>query len=210
MNYHAGMTVSNPERPPRGRSGRRPGATRTREAILAAARAQFGSKGFDRTSLRAIAAEAGVDQALIVHFFGSKIGLFIRAVELPVDPESAISVIAEGPREEIGRRAAEFFLAVLEDEHARSTFTALVRAATSEPQAARLLRERVTHELWGPLAGELDVDSAQLRISLAGSQMIGLVLARYVAQVEPLASMTADRVVALIAPTLQRYFVEPL
>lgn len=203
------MTLSNAEGAGK-RSGRRPGETRTRAAILEAARSQFGSKGFDRASLRAIAAEAGVDQALIPHFFGSKIGLFIQVVELPVDPEAVIPGVVEGRREEIGERVATFLIRVLENDDACATVTAMVRAATSEPEAARLVRERLTHELWAPLARELDVDAGELRVSLVGTQIIGLVLARYVVQVEPLASAPPERVVSLIAPTLQRYLVEPL
>lgn len=190
------------------RSGRRPGTTRTRDAILAAARRQFGSIGYDRTSLRAIAAEAGVDQALIPHFFGSKMGLFLEVVELPVDPDAAIPALVTGPRDHIGARVAMFVVSVMEQPEARATITSLVRAATSEPEAARLVRDRLTHDLWRPLAQRLEVDDAELRVSLVGSQIIGLVLARYVIQVEPLASLPAERVASLIAPTLQRYLVE--
>jgi AcrR family transcriptional regulator len=191
------------------RSGRRPGATRTREAILDAARHQFGLAGYDRTSLRAIAARAKVDQALIIHFFGSKMGLFLEVVDLPVDPEVVIPALITGPRAEIGSRVATFLVSVLEDEQGLATITSLVRAASSEPEAARLVRDRLTHELWSPLARRLEVDDAELRVSLVGSQMIGLVLARYVVAVEPLASVTPGQVISLIAPTLQRYLVEP-
>ena len=201
------MTLSN--RQP-GRSGRRPGPTRTREAILEAARHLFGTGGYDRTSLRAIAADAGVDQALIVHFFGSKIGLFLASVDLPVDPQTAIPVILEGPRSELGERIATFMMAVLENEDARARFTAMVRAATSEPEAARLVRERLTKELWEPLARALGMKDAQLRIALVGSHMIGLVLARYVVKVEPVASMPSKKIVSIVAPTLQHYFMEDL
>lgn len=204
------MTLSNAEGPTGARTGRRPGITRTREAILTAARRQFGSAGYDRSSLRAIAAEAGVDQALIVHYFGSKMGLFLEVVDLPVDPEAAIPALVSGPRDEIGWRVASFVVAVLGAEDARATITSLVRAATSEPEAARLVRDRLTHELWAPLARQLEVGDAELRVSLVGSQIIGLVLARYVVQVEPLASLPPERVVSLIAPTLQRYLVDPL
>jgi AcrR family transcriptional regulator len=192
------------------RTGRRPGATRTRTRILEAARAQFGSRGYDRTSLRAIAGEAGVDQALIIHFFGSKLGLFVETVELPIDPQIGIRHITGGPEAEIGERVANFVIAALEDERARSVVTALVRAATSEPEAARLVRERLTHELWGPLARELRLDNAELRVALVGSQVLGLVVARYVVKVEPLGSLAPNHVVSLIAPVLQRYLVEPL
>ncbi len=192
------------------RSGRRPGATRTPDAILDAARRLFGSTGYDRTSLRAIATEADVDVALIPHFFGSKMGLFLAAVELPVDADAAVPHLLAGPRDEIGTRAAKFVLGIMENPEARTTLLSLVRAATSEPEAARLVRDRLTHDLWHPIAQRLEVDDADLRVSLVGSQTIGLVLARYVVQVEPLASLPADRVAALIAPTLQRYLVGPI
>ena len=204
------MTLSNATHRKGARSGRRPGTTRTRAAILDAARRQFGAAGYDRTSLRTVAALAGVDQALIVHFFGSKMGLFLEVVDLPMDPEAVIPALLNGPRAEIGDRVAIFLVSVLENEQGRATITSLVRAATSEPEAARLVRDRLTHELWGPLARRLDVEDAELRVSLVGSQMIGLVLARYVVGVEPLASLTAEQVIALIAPTLQRYLVGPL
>jgi len=204
------MTLSSEGRVGTVRSGRRPGQTRTRGAILEAARRQFGSKGFDRTSLRAIAAEAGVDQALILHFFRSKIGLFLEVVELPIDPDVVIPAILEGPREGIGERVATFVVSVLDTAEARSTVSAMVRAATSEPEAARVVRERFTHELWGPLARALEVDQAALRVSLVGSQIIGLVVARYIVRVEPLASSSSEHVISLIAPTLQRYLIEPL
>ena len=192
------------------RTGRRPGETRTRDAILDAARTQFAARGFDRTSLRSVAAEAGVDQALIVYFFRSKIGLFIEAVELPIDPRAAIPAVVEGPREELGERVARFVIGVLQNDQARATVLAIVRAATSEPEAARMVRERLMQELWGPLARALGVNDAELRVSLVGSQVIGLVLARYVVGVEPLASQPPDSVASMIAPTLQRYLVEGL
>jgi AcrR family transcriptional regulator len=177
---------------------------------MEAARRQFGSTGFDRTSLRSIASEAGVDQALILHFFGSKMGLFLEVVALPLQPDVAIPALVDGPRDEIGRRAATLVIGILESEPGRATITALLRAATSEPEAARLVRQRLTHDLWGPLARRLEVDDADLRVSLVGTQIIGVALARYIVRVEPLASLPPEGVVSLIAPTLHRYLVEPL
>lgn len=192
------------------RSGRRPGDSGTREAIRAAAARLFAAQGYDRTSLRAVAAEAGVDPKLVAHYFGSKQQLFVAVVELPFDPAVAVPAIFAGPREEIGERLARFFVGVLEDPEGRRRMTGLVRAAASEPEAARLVRELIGREVVGRIVEQLEVDDAGLRASLVGSQMVGLAMARYVVGIEPLASLPPDAVVAAIAPNLQRYLTGPL
>ncbi len=190
--------------------GRRPGTTRTREQIAAAARRLFAERGYDRASIRAIAAEAGVDPALVAHFFGSKERLFVSVVELPFRPEEVVARIAGGGPDEVGARLAEFVLGVLEDPSAQARATAIVRAAASEPRAAELLREIISRQVLEPIARALGAEDAELRASLAGSQVVGLVMARYVVAVEPLASRPPHVIAAAIAPTLQRYLMEPL
>ena len=190
--------------------GRRPGATKTREQIAAAARRLFAERGYDRASVRAIAAEAGVDPALVGHFFGPKERLFLSVVELPFRPEEAVARLTAGEPDGAGARLAEFVLGILEDPVGRARVTAMVRAAASEPRAAEVLRETITRQVIGPLARALGADDAALRASLAGSQVVGLVMARYVVGVEPLASRPAAEVAAAIAPTLQRYLMGPL
>jgi AcrR family transcriptional regulator len=196
--------------PPPRRSGRRPGDSGTREAILRAARRQFSELGYDRTSLRSIAIEAGVDPTLVTHFHGSKQQLFVTVVELPFEPAVVLPPLLTGDRETVGLRLARFFVGVLESDHGRQRITGLVRAAASEPEAARLLRELVTRELFGPIAASLGTEDARLRASYVGSQLVGLVMARYVVAVEPLASRPPDEVARTIAPVLQRYLTEPL
>jgi AcrR family transcriptional regulator len=192
------------------RAGRRPGTSGTREAIGDAARRLFAERGFDRTSIRAIADAAGVDQALVMHFYGSKQRLFVTVVELPFDPEVVIPGLLEGDREELGRRLAGFLLSVLESEQGRERITGLMRAAASEPEAARLVRELVSTRIFKPLTEALDVDDAPLRATLVGSQVIGLTMARYVVGLEPLASAPPESVAAAVAPTFQRYLLGPL
>ncbi len=192
------------------RSGRRPGDSGTRAAILDAARRQFSEHGYDRTSLRAIALEAGVDPTLVTHFHGSKQRLFAAVVELPFSPAEVLPGLLAGDRDGVGLRLARFVVGVAESEDGRRRVTGLVRAAASEPEAARLVRDLVTRELFAPMAEALDVEDAPLRASLVGSQVVGLVMARYVVGVEPLASCAPDVVVAAIAPTLQRYLTGPL
>jgi AcrR family transcriptional regulator len=190
--------------------GRRPGPSRTREAILAAARRQFAERGYDRTSLRAIAAEAGVDPALVTHFFGSKQALFVEVVEFPVDPAEVLPLIMAGDRGTLGLRFAQLIVSLLETPDARARITGIVRAASSEPAVAQRVRELLTREIWAPAAALLDVDDAELRINLCASQVVGLVMARYIVGAQPLASLPPDELVGLIAPTLQRYLTDPL
>jgi AcrR family transcriptional regulator len=190
--------------------GRRPGTSGTREAILAAARRQFAERGYDRTSLRAIAAEAGVDPGLVTHFFGSKQRLFVEVVEFPLDPAETLPEVFSGDPATIGRRLAELLVSLLESPDARARIIGIVRAAASEPEAARMVRELLMREIWAPAAELLGVDDAELRMNLVGSQVVGVVMARYVVGAEPLASLPAEKLVDAIGPTLQRYLAEPL
>ena len=193
-----------------GHSGRRPGASRTREEIRAAAARLFAEQGYDRTSLRAIARAAGVDQKLVAHFFGSKQRLFVEVVELPFDPAAVLPSLFGGDRDQIGERFARFLLGVLEDPDGRRRLTGLIRAAATEPEAARMVRELITREILTRVVDALGVEDGALRASLLGSQVVGLVMARYIVAVEPLASASPEAVAAAIAPNLQRYLVEPL
>jgi AcrR family transcriptional regulator len=197
-------------RPAGKRSGRRPGESGTREAIVRAARRLFAELGYDRTTIRAIAAEAGVDAALVVHFFGSKQQLFLSVVKLPFEPAAVLPGLLAGDRATVGERLARFLVTVLEDPDGRGRLTGIVRAAASEPAAARMLRELITGRIVTPLADSLGVEDARLRANLVGSQVVGLVMARYVVGVEPLASLAPDVLVHAVAPTFQRYLTEPL
>ena len=189
------------------RTGRRVGTSTTREAILEAAQRSFAACGYDRTTIRAIASEAGVDPALVVHFFGSKQQLFLAVMDLPFEPEEVLPGILAGSRRTVGERFARFIVGVLEDEQARSVLTGMVRAAASEPEAARMLRDLISRRVVAPIAATLGAKDAQLRATLVGSQIVGVVMARYVVAVEPLASLDPERLVAALGPTLQRYLV---
>lgn len=203
--------MSNPgEGTQRRRSGRRPGPNSSRETILVAARRQFAEHGYDRASLRAIADEAGVDQKLIAHFFGSKQKLFVAAIGLPFNPAEMLPRVLAGERKQLGRRLADLLFSVLDDPAFNQRLTGVVRAAAAEPEVARMMREFLTREVFAPTAELLGNDDALLRANLVGSQIVGLVMARFVVELEPLAS-TPTRIVAdAVAATLQRYLVEPL
>jgi AcrR family transcriptional regulator len=192
------------------RSGRRPGDSGTRDAIRAAAREQFAQQGYDRTSMRSVALAAGVDPTLVSHFFGSKQRLFAEVMQLPFDPSVVLPRILAGDRAGIGARLAGFITAILQSPEGYARMAGLVRAAASEDAAAMVVRERVSRDILAPLAAGLGSDRPELRGSLAASQMVGLIMARHVVKIEPLASLTPEQVAALIAPTLQRYLTEPL
>jgi AcrR family transcriptional regulator len=192
------------------RSGRRAGRPDTRGEIAAAAGRLFAERGYDRTSMRAIAAEAGVDPALVTHYFGSKQRLFVATVQLPIDPALVTALAAGGNAENAGERLARAVIGVLESPPGRERATSIVRAAASEPEAAALLRQQLSEQLFGPVARELGGQEPELRANLCGSQMVGLVMARYVVAVEPLASTDPERVIRAIAPVLQHYLTGDL
>jgi AcrR family transcriptional regulator len=192
------------------RAGRRPGASGTREAIAGVARRQFAELGYDRTSMRRIALEAGVDPTLVTHFYGSKQQLFLDVVELPFAPADVVTRLLSGDPASAGERVARFVLQVLESEQGRGRVIGIIRAATSEPVAARLIRDVLTRELLTPVAEAIGAGDARYRASLCASQMIGIALARYIVAIEPLASQPVDDVVAAVGPTLQRYLTGPL
>jgi AcrR family transcriptional regulator len=192
------------------RTGRRPGDTRTRDAILAAARRQFGEHGYDGASMRAIAAEAGVDASLVVHFFKSKAGLLVAAIQWPFDPEDELpGILAEGP-EHAGARLVRLMVDTWDRDGDRHAILTLLRSATTEPRAAELMRTFIQIRLFGPLLRRIGSDEADLRGELAASQLMGLGLARHVLRFEPLASADAAHVVAWAGPTIQRYLTGEL
>ena len=191
------------------RTGRRPGPARTRERILGAARTHFGREGYDKATLRDIAAGAGVDPALIPHYFGSKEGVFLAAVEFPVDPSLFIPGLLEPWVEGLGERLVTFFLETW-DSPAGSSLLALIRSVVSSDLAAELLREFVTREVLGRLAVAIQLDQPQLRASLVATQLVGLAMLRYVIKVETLKSASREELAGWIGPSIQRYLTEPV
>jgi AcrR family transcriptional regulator len=193
------------------RTGRRPGNQDTREAILAAARQAFADRGYDGASIRHIATSAGVDPALVHHYFGAKDRLFLATMQAPIDPAKILPQVLAGGVDGLGERIVRMFLSVW-DSPAGTTAAALLRSAVSHDWSARMLREFLTTQIMRRAMKTLDLDPAEapLRASLVASQMMGLAMARYILKVEPLTSASPDVVVAAVAPTIQRYLTEPL
>jgi AcrR family transcriptional regulator len=188
------------------RPGRRPGNPDTREAVLAAARTAFAERGYDAATIRGIATAAGVDPALVHHYFGNKDKLFLAAVEAPADPDELLPVVLASPPEELGAAVVGLVLR-LWDGPARPAGLALLRSAVSNEWTAKLLREFLVSKVLRRVVSTLgfDPDVRAARASLVATQIIGLVMARYVLRLEPLASASPESLVAAIGPTVQRY-----
>jgi len=191
------------------RAGRRPGTSGSRDAILRAARRRFGALGYERTTIRGIAGEAGVDPALVLHFFGSKEDLFAESIRLVIDPGALVPAILAGPRTRLGERVVRVALELWGRPEIRDVFLSILRSAASNEAAAAALRRFITREVLMPLAEASGMPNAPLRAALTGSQIVGMAVARYVVKVEPLASADPDEVARWIGPTLQRYLTEP-
>jgi AcrR family transcriptional regulator len=200
-------TTQRRRRPPRGRP---PGSPPNREAILAAARALFIERGYERATMRAIAARAGVDSALVHHYFGSKDRLLAAALRFQaVDAVPALVAAGlDGLGERLIRGAFELYDSLPAGE--LGALIGLLRTATTNEDAASLLRESFETGGFAQVAAALHLPQPALRVALAGSMLIGLAMARYVVRLEPIASADVDSLVAWYAPALQRCLAEPL
>jgi AcrR family transcriptional regulator len=194
------------------RTGRRKGSPDTRDAILVAARAAFAKKGFDGASIRTIATGAGVDPALVHHYFGTKDKLFLATVDVPVDPAEFIPAALTGDDGHIGERVVRMFLSIWDNPRTGPPLLALVRTGLQHDWSARMLREFMTTQILRRVIANLDLTPAEapFRAALTASQMLGLGITRYLLKVEPLASADVETIVALVAPTVQRYLTAPL
>lgn len=191
------------------RSGRRPGSPDTRGQVLTAARRRFARDGYDGATIRAIATDAGVDPALVHHYFGTKRELFLAATAFPVDATGLVAAMDRATDERRARLLARFFFDVWEDEETRLQMLSVLRSAMTHEDAAALLRAFVGHELLGPLADRLGLDDAEVRVPLAAAQMVGVAMLRYVVRVEPLASMPPDELVERLTPVLEHHLFGP-
>jgi AcrR family transcriptional regulator len=194
-----------------GRTGRRPGKQDTRELILAAARGAFAERGYDNASIRGIAAGAGVDPALVHHYFGTKDQLFLAAMQAPFDPGELVTQALSGGRDGAGERLIRTLLTTW-DSAAGGPAAALIRTAVGSQAMAKLLREFIINRILRRMVRVLELDPAEgaLRANLIGTQLAGLIMIRYIFRIEPLASAPQESVVALIGPTVQRYISDAL
>jgi AcrR family transcriptional regulator len=190
------------------RTGRRPGTGGTREKILASARKHFGATGFDGGTVRGIATTAGVDPALVLHYFGSKEGVFRAAVDFPIDPAEFLPRLLAPGLDGLGERMVRFFIDTW-DSPAGRPLLGLIRSVVSSESAAEMLREFVSRAVVGRLAEALERDQPQVRANLVASQLVGLAMLRYVIKLEPLASASSEQIATWVGPAIQRYLTDP-
>ncbi|MFI9009767.1 TetR family transcriptional regulator [Actinosynnema sp. NPDC053489] len=192
------------------RRGRRTGGEDTKAALLAAAREVFVQRGYEGATVRSIAARAGVDAAMVNHWFGGKEALFAKAVlQVPIDPNALVERLLDGPDEEIGERIVRNFIGIW-DPIGGGQFAAMVRSVTSHDQVAEVLRGFFVQTLLKRIVTHLGAPDGELRATLAASQIFGMGMVRYVVRFEPFASADVDTMVKAIAPTLQRYLTGDL
>ncbi|MGY1633871.1 TetR family transcriptional regulator [Geodermatophilus sp. SYSU D01186] len=174
--------------------------------MLAAARTAFAERGYDGASIRGIATAAAVDPALVHHYFGTKEKLFLAAVEAPADPGELLPEVLASAPGELGAAVVRMVLRVW-DGPGRPAGLALIRSAVGNQWTAKLLREFLVARVIRRVVGTLDLPVAEreARGALVASQLMGLVMARYVFRLEPLASAPREELVAAVGPTVQRY-----
>ncbi|HEY7146653.1 MAG TPA: TetR family transcriptional regulator [Streptosporangiaceae bacterium] len=209
---------------PRRAAGRRAGDSGTRAAILDAARACFADRGYDGATIRAIAADAGVDPALVHHFYGTKERLFAAAMRLPVVPSeiltAALATPGPGQSAGLGDQLIRAALRAWDDDEVRATFVGLLRSALTSEQAAAMMRQFISEAILGPVAraamaaapdtDPADPHDAEYRAAIVASQMVGLLVTRYLLALGPVAAASGEDLAATVGPTLQRYLVGPI
>ncbi|TKG69132.1 TetR/AcrR family transcriptional regulator [Prauserella endophytica] len=202
--------VTTAKEEPARRRGRRPAGEDTKAALLDAARAVFAESGYEGATVRAIASRAGVDPAMVNHWFGGKDGLFAKAVlHVPFDINEVVETVTAGGPDKLGENIVRTFLTRWDGAGGES-FVALIRSVTTKPEALQTLRTILVNRIFTNVVRTADSDRPELRAGLGATQMIGLGMARYVAQIEPVASADIETLVATIAPNLQRYLTGAL
>lgn len=182
--------------------GRRPGNPDTRNDIVATARRLFADSGYDKTSVRDIAAAAGVDPALIRHYFGSKAELFRSTMGWPFNPAEIGERIGAGDRTEIGERLTRVFFTAWEQPDSRASLLAILRGAATHDESAALVGQFIAGQLYPQMAKLLEGSDTELRVDLAMAQLLGIAYLRHVLQVEPIASAPVDELIARVAPVV--------
>jgi AcrR family transcriptional regulator len=184
------------------RIGRPRGKTDTRNVILATARRMFAEAGYDKTSVRDVAAAAGVDPAMIRHYFGSKAELFRATMGWPFEPDELAARILGGEPREIGERLTRFFFEVWEQPDSRAPLLAILRGAATHEESATLVRQFIQGQLYSRMAAGLPRPDAELRIDLAMSQLLGIAYLRHILKVEPIASAPLEELITRVAPVI--------
>ena len=190
------------------RRGRRQGEPVSRDAVLRAAKQRFAQEGYEKTTLRAIARDARVDPSMVLYLFGSKEELFRASLRLIMDPETLVAALAGGPGDDpdIGTRMVRTYLRIWEGPDTAASMRAMLQSATSNSDAHEAFRDFMQNYVLTAVSGVLGGgEQARLRAMLAASSLVGTAMLRYVMEIPPLATLSPDEVVRLIAPTVTRY-----
>jgi AcrR family transcriptional regulator len=185
--------------------GRRPGNPATRQVLLDTAGRMFADAGYDKTSVRDIAAAAGVDPALIRHYFGTKAELFRATMGWPFEAAEVAAHVTGGHKDEIGARLTQVFFDAWERPESRTPLQAILRGAATHEESATLVRQFIQGQLYRQIADELSGPAAELRIDLAMAQLLGIAFLRHILRVEPIASAPAEELVARVTPAVTAY-----
>jgi AcrR family transcriptional regulator len=194
----------------RKRPGRPPGTSDTRERILTSARDLFARNGIDKTSIRAIAADAGVDPALVHHYFGTKQELFAAAIRAPINPMEVLGPLRDTPLEQLGYTLPSILLPLWDSEMGKG-FIATIRSllAGSEVSLIRTFLQEVIAKEVGSRVDD-PPGSGMIRVQFVASQLIGVVIARYILELDPFKSLPVEQIAETIAPNLQHYLTGDL
>ena len=195
---------------PTRRSGPRGPQADLRAAILDAARPLFAERGYRDTTMRAVAQSAGVDVALVAYYFGNKEGLFTESINLPLNPAELLGrVFAEG-LDDAGPRLVRMFLDLLESPDTGPALVGMVRSAASHESSRKALSEFITTAVVGHFAEVIQVPDARRRIVLVGSQVMGMVLLRFVLRIDAMVERPREQLIADLGATVQRYLTGEL
>ncbi|WBO64663.1 TetR family transcriptional regulator [Streptomyces camelliae] len=199
----AGKAARRRGRPPRTESAD------TRDRILTAAREEFSERGYEKASVRGIAKAAGVDSALVHHYFGTKEQVFEAAVAVAFAPAlDAPDAVAAGPLDGVGERLTRFIFGIWENPTTRTPLLAIVRSAVNNDTAAAVFRRLIASQLLRRVAARVDLPDPELRAELAAAQLVGAAMLRYVIKLEPLASADLEQIVARVAPVVQHHLTD--
>ncbi|MGN7798291.1 TetR/AcrR family transcriptional regulator [Leifsonia sp. 22587] len=186
-----------------GRPRKERGAASARSAILRAAADEFAERGYEAASLRAVARRAGVDSALVHHYFDGKADLFAATLEVPLRPDRVFDVVLAGPRDRVGESLVRYILERLDDEKSARRMVVVLRTVLGSGPGTRMVREFLQREVLSKLASLSDAPDASLRGELAAAQLVGIMMTRYALQVEPIASTPAEELARRVGPVLQ-------
>lgn len=188
------------------KAGRRAGNVDTKQAIINAAQTQFAVHGVDGTSFRKIAATANVDPALIVHYFNNKQQLYIESMMPLFKGPIVLNEAIDGDESEIGIRLATAIVTLMSEPYTQKLLMSALRSASSDEDASSMLRTFIEENLMKTLSKKMPPLDAELKSNILGAQIVGILVARYIIKIEPLASVNNEKLILLLSERIQDHF----